>query len=1233
MLWILTFLVVNQQLIPTQAVDWPTLAFTQIVTNTFTAPTTITSARDDSHRLFIVEQKGRVWIVQAEKTIEQPFLDIAARVASSGAEQGLLGIAFPHGFSTNRHFYVSYTRSNQNYTLSSQNALVISRFTLTTNENIANPASEEVLLVIPKVTNIHNGGELAFGSDGYLYIGIGDGGPEGDPGNIAQKTTSLLGKILRIDVEKGEFPYVVPSSNPFVGNPNFLPEIWSYGLRNPWRFSFDRASGDLFIGDVGQDLYEEIDFQSAASAGGENYGWRPMEGFQAPNDRLIGDFSDFGSLTLPVAAYNHIDLPGDSTGSVIGGYVYRGPHAARLDGIYFYGDFMNGFIWGLAKTDSGWTNLLLATSDGAGGRFRISAFGEDEAGHLLIADYYTGRILQLSDAGRACAPIFSSANGFISSDTLRVTNPTAGGQVHYTINGGDPSESDLVLPDDGRITIANGATVKARTFRSDLMPSDITTGTFVFKVATPVFTPPAASAFYPATGSLPTNMVVSITSETPGAIIYFTTNGLVLNTNSSIYNGPLALKINGSLTLRAFAHADGFADSAQASIRYTNAVALRPAFRPSGNLITNGTLLSMICFTPGAGIYFTLDGSIPTTNSVKYTSPFALNGETTVRAISVAPGYANSPIRTVIYSLPKTATPQFNPSSGPVAFGTTVSISEATTNAVIYFTTNGSTPTTNSTVYSGPLTITNAVFLQAFALAPEHANSDVLSVNFHLIQTATPVFSPNLRMVTNGANISISSETPGSTIYYTMDGSLPDTNSTVYTTPIPFTGPFTLNAQAFAPRFDPSAITTTFYGLLNPVASVVTTVAGEPGSGYVDGPLSVARFSRPEGVCLDATGNLYVADTGNNAIRKITPAGVVSTIGVAAGFLAPTSVLADNDGNIYVADGGNCNRVVKIATDDETSVVANVTLCGVGIGNYAPGLWQMNTGPDNDIYIGYFASVRRIAQDGTIATLAGPACNCGGGWSLNVAPFVDSFTNIYSATGNYLWITTPTGSTDLFSGGDKQLTDGSRLSAGYISLQAVVGGASNSLILSDYARIRILKNDVVSTIAGDGENGYKNGSGAIAQFNGAAGICVDTNQNIYVADSLNNCIRKVSPDTASIGIADDWQIAHFGHVGIDPSADPDHDGMSNYSEFRAGTDPNDAGSILAIDRAESITDGQIRIRWTTISGKVYTVEYSRDLTSWTEVGEQIRGDGSVANVNDSFTSDANARFYRILVEP
>jgi len=367
-----------------EAHDWSSILLATPVEG-LDRPVHIAHAADGSGRLFVVEQTGRVRIVRHGVLEQVPFLDIAGRVSCCG-ERGLLSIAFPPGYATKGRFYVNYTDKSGN--------TVVSRFGLTTDPDVADPSTEQIVLNVAQPYSNHNGGQLAFGpSDGFLYIGMGDGGAGGDPQNRAQNPTTLLGKLLRIDVESGNpATYTVPETNPFRSTAGYRDEIWALGLRNPWRFSFDAETGDLFVGDAGQDKLEEIDFQPASSAGGENYGWRVMEGnecFEAAN-------CDRSGLTLPVVEYRHHS--GDCA-SVTGGVVYRGSQYMGLHGTYVYGDYCTGRIWGLKNTASGWQNRLLIDAP-----FRISSFGLDETGGLWVAKYQErpqGAIYQIAETRSA----------------------------------------------------------------------------------------------------------------------------------------------------------------------------------------------------------------------------------------------------------------------------------------------------------------------------------------------------------------------------------------------------------------------------------------------------------------------------------------------------------------------------------------------------------------------------------------------------------------------------------------------------------------------------------------------------------------------------------------------------------------------------------------------------------------------------------------------------------------
>ncbi|MBD2022620.1 PQQ-dependent sugar dehydrogenase, partial [Leptolyngbya sp. FACHB-36] len=334
-------------------------------------PVDLVNAGDGSGRLFVVEQAGQIRIVQGGTVQNTPFLDIRDRVLNNG-EQGLLSLAFPSDYAAKRRFYVYYTNPSGN--------LVLSRFQLQANSEVGDPATEQVLFSVPHPTYTnHNGGKLAFGPDGYLYVGLGDGGGSGDPLGNAQNPATLLGKLLRLDVESpGVTTYAIPSNNPFTAandpSDRVRDEIWASGLRNPWRISFDRQTGDLYIADVGERAREEVNLQPVTSRGGENYGWNISEG------TLPFSSGDSTGFTLPLVEYDH------SQGrSITGGYVYRGAEYAGLQGAYVYGDFITGRIWGVRRTQTGVENKLLLDSP-----YNLSTFGEDQQGNLYAVDFRGG---------------------------------------------------------------------------------------------------------------------------------------------------------------------------------------------------------------------------------------------------------------------------------------------------------------------------------------------------------------------------------------------------------------------------------------------------------------------------------------------------------------------------------------------------------------------------------------------------------------------------------------------------------------------------------------------------------------------------------------------------------------------------------------------------------------------------------------------------------------------------
>jgi glucose/arabinose dehydrogenase len=336
-------------------------------------PVDLAEIPDGSGRLAVIEQAGMIRIITKDgKLSANPFLDIHARVGSQGTEQGLLGMAFHPKFSENGFLFVNYTDVNGN--------TVIARFKGAPQAAQIDSASEKVLLQVKQPYPNHNGGGVVFGPDGYLYLSLGDGGSSGDPQNHAQSLDTYLGKILRIDVNQGD-RYGIPVDNPFAKNGG-LPEIWAYGLRNPWRFSFDLQTHDLYIADVGQNLYEEVNFIPAGGGAGYNYGWRYREGLHAYKDNPPASLK----LVDPIFEYSH-----DLGCSITGGFVYRGKRVPGLVGTYLVGDYCSGRIWGLKRNSAGaWQSQVLFNSKAG-----ISSFGQDLNGEIYLMDINQGRVLRL----------------------------------------------------------------------------------------------------------------------------------------------------------------------------------------------------------------------------------------------------------------------------------------------------------------------------------------------------------------------------------------------------------------------------------------------------------------------------------------------------------------------------------------------------------------------------------------------------------------------------------------------------------------------------------------------------------------------------------------------------------------------------------------------------------------------------------------------------------------------
>ena len=401
-------------------------------------PVWLTNAGDS--RLFVVQRKGTIKIItDSMQVLSTPFLNITSLVNSNQNEQGLLSMAFDPDYATNGYFYVYYIHGSGSGTSR------ISRFHVSADANVADPASEVILYTVTQPFWNHNGGCLQFGPDGYMYCGFGDGGSGNDPNGNGQNFGTVLGSMIRVDVSQHGSTFDIPLDNPWVSTQDTLPELWAKGLRNPWRYTFDRLTGDMWIGDVGQNTWEEVDFWPAGDNSGPNFGWRCREGFVATPGVSQAGCAASGPFVEPVAAFNHTT---EGWCAVIGGYVYRGPSFPHLYGKYMFTDYCNGdFLTFGANND---VDTLLMTSN-----FGYSAFGEDMAGEMYITDVENNNVKKIVDACPMPDPVISFdgqtltstiANGWqwvlngsaITGATAQSYVPQANGNYQVRANFGAP---------------------------------------------------------------------------------------------------------------------------------------------------------------------------------------------------------------------------------------------------------------------------------------------------------------------------------------------------------------------------------------------------------------------------------------------------------------------------------------------------------------------------------------------------------------------------------------------------------------------------------------------------------------------------------------------------------------------------------------------------------------------------------------------------------------------------
>ena len=838
--------------------NWPLLNLVPILGNSALTERTvdIQNAADGSQRLFLIQQAGFIRIYKDNSLLATPFLDISARVALN-SEQGLLGVAFPPGFATKLCFYVCYTRL-------SDRAVILSRFRLTANADIADSTSEEILLVIPKNSQYHNGGQIAFGPDGYLYIAIGDDSAHGDLQNNSQDLTNRLGKVLRIDVGQpsGGLPYSIPASNPFAGSGTRLEEILCWGLRNPWRFSFDQQTGDLYLGDVGESQREEVNYiPGSAISGGRNFGWSVKEGtldFKAQSGVI-------GSLQPPAFEYDHT-----LGSSIVGGYFYRGLNP-RLQGFYLFGDFSTGQIMAMESPSAGGRTQTLTDTD-----LYISTFGRDEAGEIYLADYYTGGIYRV--------------------DT-----------------------HDTALP-------------------ARFMPLPVTYQGEVY---------------------------VTIFSETPNSVIRYTTDGTSPTISSPEFEPGSFVQFLNPTQVRAIVFRNGLNSSPVAVADYQ----LRPypvQFTPPNGTLNNYTAIQLSCATAGTTIRYTLDGSTPNETSPLYsgTNPFVLTKTTTVKAIAFKTGW--------LPSFESGTTFYFRVSAAELSSRWSdlyepVHLTSATTDAVIHYTLDGSTPTQQSPVWTGPQDLPAGTTINTLTMKGqmEVANSTLVvtriqSEEARFQRVTSNYFSPKDVVLAGDGHLyavglsQIWKISDGTATVFHQGGFAQDFKAITFTSDselavadagtqdvIQFSGPsygtqlrWEANpVAAFDLVSEPggSFILADFFNqrLWRITASGhAATIAGTGAAGSLDGPALQATFNGPAGVARAPDGRIYVAEKNAHRIRMISPGGQVSTVagtGVAgwldgsalnARFESPNAIARDRIGNLYVSEGSiYVGRLRKIHPD------------------------------------------------------------------------------------------------------------------------------------------------------------------------------------------------------------------------------------------------------------------------------------------------------------------------------
>jgi glucose/arabinose dehydrogenase len=835
--------------------NWPVLDFQPVATG-LNQVVDIQNAGDLSNRLFLVEQGGRIRILKNGSLLPAPLLDVSGKVAPY-SEQGLLGLAFPPGFAQKKCFYVFYCRVNDG-------AAVVSRFRISPDPDVANPASEEILLVTQKSQTNHNGGQLAFGPDGLLYISIGDGGGAGDPERNSQNLRNRLGKILRINVEATSpgLPYAIPASNPFATSATNSREILCWGLRNPWRFSFDPLNGDLFIGDVGENQREEINYVPFSSiASGINFGWSVKEGTLD----FVAQTGTVGTLRPPAFEY-----PRPLGYSITGGHIYRGPNP-RLYGFYLFGDFQTNRIWAMESPAAGGRVELIKDT-----YHSFSTFGKDEAGEIYFADYGNHSVYRIDALDTLPSPQISGGTSFPNTFFTIKANAT-GAVIHYTLDGSIPTLESPVFSDNTTLSQPYPVRIRAALFRADMPTSPVVEARYDLKLPAVQIGRPEDTSYY--VYYYDDNNTVPLTHPIPGTEIHYTLDGSQPTRSSPLYSAETGIAAKRSFDIKAIAlhPAEGWLPSDVSAKSYYVSV-----YTPKLTVSLTGLYdpVHVTSQTPGAILHYTTDGSTPTLQSAVWTTPRDLPAGTVIRVLAEKRMMSTSIAYLTVAKFSSQAT-RFE----KLATGNLTNVRDVVrTNAATF----------HAVCSSGEVWTRSGGAWSLFSAAPSGSHD------------FTSVVTPP------GGKLTLADAGAQGLLQFLPPSNVPDAPWT--TTP--------LRPQDLAPLPAGGLLAADY--VANRIYEIspsraITLIAGNGTTTGADGPALAASLTRPIALTRDSQGRVFIVEgaagisgrrirmlgTDNN-ITTLTPN---STLGWTDGLLAdarfeqPRAIVCDRIGNLYVADG------------------------------------------------------------------------------------------------------------------------------------------------------------------------------------------------------------------------------------------------------------------------------------------------------------------------------------------